>query len=43
MLAVHDLSIADLIELVTPPRETEIVAVEDVGDLSSETSPEAGA
>jgi hypothetical protein len=43
MLAAYELSIADLVELVTPPRETEIVAVEDVGDLSSEPSPEPGA
>lgn len=43
MLAAYDLSIADLVELVTPPRETMTVAAEDVGDLTSETSPEAGA
>jgi hypothetical protein len=43
MLAAYDLSIADLIELVAPPRETETVAAEDIGDLSSEPSPEAGA
>jgi hypothetical protein len=43
MLAVHELSIADLIELVAPPRETETVGAEDLGDLTSETSPEVGA
>jgi hypothetical protein len=43
MLAAYDLSIADLIELVTPPRDTATVAAEGVGDLTSDTSPGAGA
>jgi hypothetical protein len=43
MLAAYDLSIADLIELVAPPHETVTVAAEDIVDLGSEPSPEAGA
>jgi hypothetical protein len=43
MLAVYDLSIADLVELVAPPRDTVKDAAEDSGGLASEPSPEPGA